>query len=97
MVECHNCAEEVQEVWRVRVFSGTTTHREIAWVCRECHPSIATTSRTVTDRPATGTTDEPTAIADGGMPTLGCPMCGGSTIDGQGLSACTECSWTGRR
>lgn len=89
MVECENCGDNVPEIWRYRKFSGTTTHRRVTWVCRECHPSIATSARS--------TTDTPRAVADGGAALLGCPMCGGSTIDGQGLSACTECSWSGTR
>lgn len=89
MVECENCGENVPEVWRYREFSGSTTHRECTWVCRGCHPSVPESTRMQTEGP--------TAVADGGTPLLGCPMCGGSTIDGQGLSACTECSWSGTR
>lgn len=89
MVECENCGANVEEVWRYRELSGATTHRETSWVCRPCHPSIPETVSTE----STGQR----AIADGGVPMLGCPMCGGSTIDGQGLSACTECSWSGTR
>lgn len=89
MVICEHCGEIVTEVWRCRKSADSRADRRIAWVCRECHPSIAGS--------ASSPSDGRKAMADGGVPMLGCPMCGGSTIDGQGMSACTECSWSGTR
>jgi rubrerythrin len=89
MVECDDCNEDVATVWRHRRYTDSMTHREIEWVCEDCHPTIPqqTTAGPTGKQP----------VADGGRPTTGCPICSGPTVNGQGLYSCTDCGWSGPR
>lgn len=88
MVNCDNCGSDVPEVWRHRQFAESMTHRSISWICRACHPSVPETV-------GAATAERGPVMADGGTGSLACPSCGGPTVDGQGLFACTDCAWSG--
>lgn len=93
MTECNDCGTEVIHVWRHRSFE-TETHREVRWLCANCHPELPDT---LTGSEATEPTDtapeETVVVTDGGHSA--CPDCGGTTVNGQGLFSCMDCTWTG--
>jgi len=93
MTECNDCGAEVIHVWRHRAFAGET-HRDVRWVCANCHPELPDTLAEAT--PTTDTTSEDAekvVLTDGGHSA--CPDCGGTTINGQGLFSCLDCTWVG--
>ena len=93
MTECNDCGTEVIHVWRHRAFTAET-RREVRWLCASCHPELPDTL--AAEEPATETTETPeetVVVTDGGQSA--CPDCGGTTINGQGLFSCLDCTWTG--
>jgi len=44
MEVCDRCGREVPAVWQHREYGESFTHREIEWMCADCHPSRAETT-----------------------------------------------------
>ena len=40
MATCEDCNREVVHVWKHREYAGSMTHRDVSWLCAECHPSM---------------------------------------------------------
>jgi len=66
------------------------THGETTWVCADCHPELPG----VLKHDGTST-EEKQVVTDGG--SMMCPDCASTTVNGQGLFACTDCNWSGVR
>jgi hypothetical protein len=94
MTECDNCEDDVQHVWRHRVVREGFTHRDVTWVCGDCHPDLPDAMTTAAPAEETADETETVIVTDGGR--FACPDCSGPTVDGQGLYNCVECGWTGR-
>jgi len=97
MVDCDTCGDEVIHVWRHRTYSEEMTHRDVSWVCADCHPELpermkheAPESETAEAEPEA---DERVVMTDGGR--FACPDCAGETVNGQGLFGCLDCGWSG--
>jgi hypothetical protein len=93
MTECNDCGSSVIHVWRHRAFESET-HREVRWLCANCHPKLPDTLAASEPDTAEATDDaETVVVTDGGRSA--CPDCGGTTINGQGLFSCLDCTWSG--